>query len=95
MHTVARQWRVVCLLTVACTLGHLTTALAEPSPACRALAKQFADTPEKLSADNLFRLQACIHRELGQRGVDDPSTLPPSMPKLPFVPGLPAAPGAQ
>jgi len=88
MYRVVRQGSLVCLLMVVCTLGSLVLARAEPSPACRALAKQFAETPEKLSEDNLFRLQACIHRELGNRGVDAPSSLSPPMPKAPLVPGL-------
>ena len=89
------QGHFICLVTVACALGSLAIARAEPSPACRALAKQFAETPQKLSEENLFRLQACIHRELGNRGVDASSALPPVMPKLPSVPGFPPPPGAQ
>jgi hypothetical protein len=93
MRAVASRGRVVCLLTVMFMLGTLVIAMAEPSPACRALARQFAETPEKLSPDNLFRLQACVRRELGHRGVDDPSELQPSMPKYPRVPGLTPPPG--
>jgi hypothetical protein len=95
MRTVVRQGRFVCLLTVVFALGSLAIAMAEPSPACRTLAKQFAETPEKLSEDNLFRLQACIHRELGNRGVNEPSALPPPTPKLPLVPGLTPPPGSR
>jgi hypothetical protein len=88
MRTVTSQGHVVCLLTVLFTLGSLVMAMAEPSPTCRTLAKQFAETPEKLSLDNLFRLQTCVRRELGQRGVDDPRDVQPSTPKYPRVPGL-------
>jgi hypothetical protein len=88
MRTVVSQGRVICLVTVMFVLGSLVVGMAEPSPACRALAKQFAETPEKLSPDNLFRLQACVRRELGHRGVDDPSDVQPSTPKYPRVPGL-------
>ena len=92
---VVRQGSLVCLLTVICTLGGLVLAWPEPSPVCRALAKQFAETPEKLREDHLFRLQACIHRELGQRGVDASSALPPPLPKAPQVPGLTSPPGSR
>ena len=93
MRTVARQGHVVCLLTVMFMLGNLVIAMAEPSSACRALAKQLAGIPEKLSLDNLYPLHACIHRELGHRGIDDPS-VPPSGPKFPRVPGLTPPPGS-
>jgi hypothetical protein len=89
MHPVVRQGCFVCLVMVMLTLGHLAIARAEPSPACRALARQFAETPEKLSDDNLYRLQTCLHRELRNRGIDESSPLPPAMPKAPYVPGLP------
>lgn len=90
-----RRRGCVYVLLAGLTLGSLTSALAEPSAACRALAKQFAETPEKLNTDHLFRLQACIHRELGNRGADESTaTPPPPLPKLPFVPGLPSRPGS-
>jgi hypothetical protein len=88
MPTIVRQGRVVGLLTVVLTLGHLISGMAEPSPACRTLAKQFAETPEKLGADHLYRLQTCVHRELSGRGIDGPNTDPTPMPKMPRVPGL-------
>jgi hypothetical protein len=88
MHRVICQGRLVGLLTLILTLGTFVIAQAEPSPACRALARQFAELPEKVSAEQLFRLQACIHRELGHRGVDEPSAAPSPLPKFPHVPGL-------
>jgi hypothetical protein len=94
MRTVIRQGRVVGLLTVVLTLGHLVSSMAEPSPACRTLAKQFAENPEKLTGDHLYRLQGCIHRELNSRGIDGPNTGPAPMPKFPRVPGLGPAPGS-
>jgi hypothetical protein len=93
MHTAIRQGRLVGLLTVLFTLGYLVCAAADPSPACRTLAKQFAETPEKLSPDHLYRLQTCIHRELTNRGIDGPSSDPAPMPRFPRVPGLTPAPG--
>jgi len=69
--------RAVSLLTAVCMLASLVAAGAEPSAACRALAKQFAETPEHLSPDHLIRLQACVHRELGNRGIDQSGALPP------------------
>jgi len=95
MHPVVRQGCFVGLMTVMVMLGHLALATAEPSPACRALGKQFAESPEKLSEDHLYRLQACIHRELRNRGVDEPSARPPSFPKAPYIPGLPPPSGVQ
>jgi hypothetical protein len=92
MQRFMRQGRLVALLTMVLTLGTVGIARAEPSSACRALAKQFAETPEKVSAEQLFRLQACIHRELGYRGVDESSPAPSPMPKFPSVPGLTPAP---
>jgi hypothetical protein len=91
MHPVVRQGCFVCLVMATVTLGHLAIARAEPSPVCRALARQFAETPEKLNQDNLYRLQACLHQELRNRGMgtDESSTLPPAMPKTPYIPGLP------
>jgi hypothetical protein len=91
MHPVIRQGCFVCLVLVTVTLGHLAIARAEPSPACRALARQFAETPEKLNQDNLYRLQTCLHQELRNRGIgsDEPSPLPPTMRKSPYIPGLP------
>ena len=97
MHPVVRQGCFVCLVMVMVTLGHLAIARAEPSPACRALARQFAETPEKLSADNLYRLQTCLHRELRNRGmsIEESSPLPPAMPKAPPIPGLTPPLGGQ
>ena len=88
MRTVVRHRPFICLLTVVLTQATLSSAMAEPSPACRLLAKEFAETPEKVSTEQLFRLQACIHRELGHRGVDEQSSSPPPMHKFPAVPGL-------
>jgi hypothetical protein len=94
MQRVVRQGHVIWLVTLVFTLGYLISATAEPSDACRGLAKQFAETPEKLSEDHLFRLQTCIHRELTNRGIDRPSTPLPTMPHFPRVPGLTPAPGS-
>ena len=94
MPTVVRHGRFVYLLTVILTQVTLGGAMAEPSPACRRLAKEFAETPEKVSAEQLYRLQTCIHRELGYRGVDEQSSSPPPMPKFPTVPGLAPPPGS-
>jgi hypothetical protein len=95
MHPIVRQGCFVCLVTVMVTWGHLAIARAEPSSACRTLAKEFAETPEKLRDDNLFRLQACIHRELKNRGVDATSAPPPPLPKVPYVPGITQPSGGQ
>jgi hypothetical protein len=97
MYPVVRQGCFVCLVMVMVTLGYLASARAEPSPACRALARQFAETPEKLNADNLYRLQTCLHRELRNRGIgiDESSPLPPALPKAPYIPGLTPPLGGQ
>jgi hypothetical protein len=95
MHPVVSQGCFICLVMVMVTLGNLAIARAEPSPACRILAKQFAETPEKLNQDNLYRLQACIHRELRNRGVDESSAPPQALPKAPYMPGLGLPSGAQ
>lgn len=97
MHPVVRRGCFVCLVTVMVTFGNLAIARAEPSAACRTLAKRFAETPEKFTDDSLYRLQACIHRELRNRGVDESSgPPPPPLPRAPYVPGLTPPPaGAQ
>ena len=88
MRLVVRHGRFICLLTVVLAQVTLGGALAEPSPACRHLAKEFAETPEKVNTEQLFRLQACVHRELDHRGTDAQSSSPPPMRKLPTIPGL-------
>lgn len=95
MRTVVRHRRFICLLTAVFTQATLGIAMAEPSPACRALAKEFAETPEKVSTEQLFRLQACIHREIGHRGFDESSSSPPPIHKFPIIPGLTPSPGSQ
>jgi hypothetical protein len=95
VHPIVRQGCFVCLVTVMVTLGNIAIAKTEPSPACRALAKQFAETPEKLSDDSLYRLRTCIHGELRNRGADETSALPPPVRKAPSIPGLMPQSGMQ
>ena len=93
MRTVVRHRRFICLLMVVLAQATLGSVMAEPSPACRRLAKDFAETPAKVSTEELFRLQTCVHRELGHRGADAQSSTPPPMHKVPGIPGLTPPPG--
>jgi hypothetical protein len=71
------------VLGVAC--GSLSLAAAEPSPACRALAKQFADAPDTLNADALIQFHTCIHTELKKQGMDVADPRPPPPPSKGFI----------
>jgi hypothetical protein len=95
MRPVVRQQCFICFMMVIVTLGGVVLARAEPSSACRTLAKQFAETPEKVSDDSLFRLQTCIHGELRNRGADELSARQPPLRKPPSVPGFAPPSGVQ
>jgi hypothetical protein len=70
MRIVDRRRRILTWVLVGMALGSLSLAAADPSPACRALAKRYADSPDALNADALIQFQTCIHTELRKRGVD-------------------------
>ena len=83
MSSMLRRVWVVGLGIVWLTLASASVTRAEPSRACRDLAKQFAETPEKLAAEGLFRLQACIGAELRNSGFGERDAPPPKVPLMP------------
>jgi hypothetical protein len=82
MWIVDRRRQILTWVLLGMALGSLSLAAADPSPACRALAKQFADSPDALNADALIQFQTCIHTELKKRGVDG-ADLRPQQPQPP------------
>src|SRR5919108_1605252 len=70
MRIVERRRRILTWVLVGMALGSLSLAAPDPSPACRALAKRYADSPDALNADALIQFQTCIHTELRKRVVD-------------------------
>jgi hypothetical protein len=87
MRIVDRRRRILTWVFLGMALGSLSLAAADPSPACRALAKQFADSPDALNGDALIQFQTCIHTELKKRGVDGADIWPqqPPPPSKGFV----------
>jgi len=76
-----RQIFIWALLGIA--FGILSLAAADLSPTCRALARQFADSPDALNADALIHFQTCIHTELKRRGMDAADTQSQQTPRPP------------
>src|SRR5882724_12421210 len=86
MRIVDRRRQILIWALLGVAFGSLSLAVADPSPACQALAKQFADSPDALNADALIHLQTCIHTELKKRGMDEVDTRPqPSPPSKGFI----------
>jgi hypothetical protein len=86
MRIVDRQRQILLWVLLGVAFGSLSLAAADSSPACQALAKQFADSPDALNADALIHLQTCIHTELKKRGMDEVDTRPqPSPPSKGFI----------
>jgi hypothetical protein len=83
MRIVGRRRQLLIWVLLGVAFGSLSLAAADLSPACRTLAKQFADAPDALNADALIRFQTCIHTELRNRGVDTGDTQPPPQPRPP------------
>jgi hypothetical protein len=84
-----------CVLFLAVWLAAGWLSAAEPSPACRALASQFATAPATLDAQALVRLGTCVTTELAARAgaVAAPSAAEPgaSSPEAPTPEGNPSA----
>jgi len=79
MWIVDRRRQVLIWVFLGVGLGSLSLAAADLSPACWALAKQFADSPDALNADALIQFHTCLHTELKKQGMDaaDPRPQPP------------------
>ena len=82
MQIVDRRSQILLCVLLGVVLGSPTLAAADLSPACRALAKQFADSPDALNADALIQFHTGMHTELKKRGMDAadprPEQPPPS-----------------
>lgn len=83
MRIVGRRRQLLIWVLLGVAFGSLSLAAADLSPACRTLAKQFADAPEALTEDALIRFHACIHTALKNRGMDKADTQPPPEPPPP------------
>jgi hypothetical protein len=79
MHKESYLWLCGVLFSIL-SISVAIAGTTAPSQACRTLARQFAETPEQLSDDDVARLRTCVQEDLKQRISSNLAKKPPKGP---------------